>query len=230
MPSWGPKRWGLVDRQRIRFESEATLSSQPAPGGVRRARRARMFGPKNKNKNNFNFSRKSLWNSKPHDQLVQGFLTIAFLASQVQPTDCSSFNQAIGNFVEMNTEASNNNSPPNQEDEDRPMSGDVDFPFEEIVEVEHRNSCFRLTLQFRAGPNAMAKTSERVDSRAFQTPTNQSVLATPNGMLRLICKDNIKCAVLNPSGMAGVPACDSEQTSPAQAASPAPPHAPRCGQ
>ena len=74
----------------------------------------------------------------------------------------------------------------------------------------------------------MAKTSEQVDPRAFQTPTNQSVLATPNGMLRLICKDNIKCAVLNPwqaslpaiqIGMAGVPACDSEQTSPAQAAS-----------
>ena len=65
----------------------------------------------------------------------------------------------------------------------------------------------------------MAKTSERVDPRAFQPLTNQSALATPSGMLRLIHRDDIKCAVLNPSGIAGVPACDSEQTSPAQAAS-----------
>jgi hypothetical protein len=35
----------------------------------------------------------------------------------------------------------------------------------------------------------------------------------------LIRKDNIKCAVLNPSGMACIPACYSEQTSTAQAAS-----------
>jgi hypothetical protein len=55
MPSWGPKRWGLVDRQSILFESEATLSSQPAPGGVRRARRARMYDPKNKIKANLIF-------------------------------------------------------------------------------------------------------------------------------------------------------------------------------
>ena len=38
-------------------------------------------------------------------------------------------------------------------------------------------------------------------------------------MLRLICRVDIKCAALNPSGVAGVPACDSVQTSPAQAAS-----------
>ncbi len=49
MPRWGPKRWGLVVHQRIRFESEATQSAQPAAGGVRRARRAWMFEPKNKN-------------------------------------------------------------------------------------------------------------------------------------------------------------------------------------
>ena len=75
--------------------------------------------------------------------------------------------------------------------------------------------------QFRAGPNEIAKTSERVDPRAFQPPMNQSPLATvtPGGMLRLIRRDNIKCAVLNPSGSAGVPACNSEQTSPAQSAS-----------
>ncbi len=30
----------------------------------------------------------------------------------------------------------------------------------------------------------MTKTSERVDPRAFQSVTNQSALATPNGMLR----------------------------------------------
>jgi hypothetical protein len=65
----------------------------------------------------------------------------------------------------------------------------------------------------------MAKTSERVDLRAFQPPTNQSALTTPGGMLRLIRRDNIKCAVLNPSGIAGVPVCDSVQTSPAQSAS-----------
>ncbi len=47
-----------------------------------------------------------------------GTIAILAQASQVQPTDCSS----LGNFVEMNTEASNNNSPPNQEDEDRPLS------------------------------------------------------------------------------------------------------------
>ncbi len=117
----------------------------------------------------------------------------------------------------MNTEARNNNSLPNQEDEDRPLSGDVDFPFEEPVEVEHRDSCFRPTPQFSAGPNAVAKTSERVDPRALQT--NESVLATPNGMLRLLCKDDIRCAGLNPSDMAGVPACESEQTSPDQAES-----------
>jgi hypothetical protein len=88
-------------------------------------------------------------------------------------------------------------------------------------EVEHRNSRFRLTFQFLAGPNAMAKTSERVDPRAFQPPTQatHSALATPGGKLRLICRDDIKCAVLNPSGIAGVPACDSVQTSPAQSAS-----------
>ena len=68
----------------------------------------------------------------------------------------------------MNTEARNNNSPPNQEDEDRPLSSDVDFSFEEPVEVEHRDSCFRLTPQFSAGPNAMAKTSERVDRERFR--------------------------------------------------------------
>ena len=118
----------------------------------------------------------------------------------------------------MNTEAINNNSPPNQEDEDSPLSGDVDFPFEEPVEVEHRNSCFRLTPQFSAGLNAMAKTSERVDRECFSL-TNESVLATPNGMLRLLCKDDIKCVGLNLSDMAGVPACDSEQTSPDQAES-----------
>ncbi len=72
--------------------------------------------------------------------------------------------------------------------------------------------------QFRAGPNAIAKTSERVDPRAFQPPTNQSALATPGGMLCLIRRDDIKCAVLNPSGIAGVPACDSVQTSPNQQA------------
>ncbi len=38
-------------------------------------------------------------------------------------------------------------------------------------------------------------------------------------MLRLICRVDIKFAALNPSGVAGVPACDSVQTSPAQAAS-----------
>ena len=38
-------------------------------------------------------------------------------------------------------------------------------------------------------------------------------------MLCLIRKDNIKSAVLNPSDMACIPACDSEQTSTAQAAS-----------
>ncbi len=73
--------------------------------------------------------------------------------------------------------------------------------------------------QFRAGPNAIAKTSERVDPRAFQPPMNQSPLATPGGMLRLIRRDDIKCAVLNPSGIAGIPACNSVQTSPAQSAS-----------
>ncbi len=35
----------------------------------------------------------------------------------------------------------------------------------------------------------------------------------------MICRVDIKCAALNPSGVAGVPACDSVQTSPAQAAS-----------
>ena len=93
----------------------------------------------------------------------------------------------------MNTEARNNNSPPNQEDEDGPLSGDVDFPFEEPVEVEHRDSCFRLTPQFSAGPNAMAKTSERVDRERFSL-TNESVLATPNGMslcMKQICLKQI---------------------------------------
>ena len=33
----------------------------------------------------------------------------------------------------MDTEASNNNSPQNQEDENRPLIGEVDFPFEVTV-------------------------------------------------------------------------------------------------
>jgi hypothetical protein len=70
---------GLVVRQRIRFESEATPSSQPAPGGVQRARRARMFDPKNKNKTTLIFRASLFWNSKPHDQLVQGSLPSLFL-------------------------------------------------------------------------------------------------------------------------------------------------------
>jgi hypothetical protein len=57
----------------------------------------------------------------------------AILVSQIQPTDCSSLNQEIGYCVEMDTEASNNNSPPNQEDENRPLIGEVDFPFEVTV-------------------------------------------------------------------------------------------------
>ena len=49
----------------------------------------------------------------------------------------------------------------------------------------------------------------------------QCALATPSGMLRLICRDYIKRASLNPSGliMTGVPACNSEQPNPAQEAS-----------
>jgi hypothetical protein len=60
-------------------------------------------------------------------------LTSAILASKFQPKDCSSLNQAIENCVEMDTEASINNWPPNQEDKDRPLIGDVVFPFEETV-------------------------------------------------------------------------------------------------
>ena len=68
--------------------------------------------------------------------------------------------------------------------------------------------------QFCTGPNAMAKTCERVDPRAFQPPTNQSALATPSGMLCLISRDGIKREVLNPSGITGVPACNLVLASP----------------
>jgi hypothetical protein len=65
---------------------------------------------------------------------VQGSLTAAILPSQIQATDGSSLNQAIiGDCIEMDTEASNNNSPPNQQDNDLPLIGDFDFPFEETV-------------------------------------------------------------------------------------------------
>jgi hypothetical protein len=120
-------------RIRVRFESEATPSTQPAAGGVRRARRARMFGPKNKNKNKFNFRASPFWTTAAHDQLVLGSFTAAIVPSQIQATDCSSLNQAIVDCVEMDTETSKNNSPPNQDDEDRPLFGDFDFPFEETI-------------------------------------------------------------------------------------------------
>ncbi len=51
IPMWDPKRWGSVGRQSSWFESEATLSTQPASGGVRRDRRSRIFDPKNYNWN-----------------------------------------------------------------------------------------------------------------------------------------------------------------------------------
>ncbi len=79
------------------------------------------------------------------------------------------------------------------------------------------SSRLRLTFQFRTGSKAMAKTSELVDPKAFEPETNQSALSTPKGMLRLIRRDHIKCAALNPPVMAGAPAYLSEQASPVPA-------------
>ena len=61
-----------------------------------------------------------------------------------------------------------------------------------MLEVEY-TAFFRLISQFCAGSPAVARTSARVDPKAFQPVTNQSTLATPNGMLRLIRTDCVKC-------------------------------------
>ncbi len=90
------------------------------------------------------------WNCKPHDQVVHWQVSLTTVTA-IPGEACfsnstnrllsssSSLNQAIGNCVEMDTqadsEASNNNLPPNQDDEleDRPLKSDIDFPspFEE---------------------------------------------------------------------------------------------------
>jgi hypothetical protein len=99
---------------------------------------------KTKTKKNLIFARVPSGQAKigeAHDQsLVLGSFTAAILPSQIQATDCSSLNQAIGDCVEMDTEASNNNSQPNQEDDDRPLFGDFDSPFEETFARCRANS------------------------------------------------------------------------------------------
>ena len=68
----------------------------------------------------------------------------------------------------MDTEASNNNSPQNQEDENRPLIGEVDFTFEVTVACGPvKWSIETHASDLRAGPNEMTKSSQRVDPMAF---------------------------------------------------------------
>ncbi len=61
-----------------------------------------------------------------------------------------------------------------------------------MLQVEN-TACFRLKPRFCAGSLGVEKTSARVDPAAFQSATNESALATPRGMLRLIRTDCVKC-------------------------------------
>ena len=68
----------------------------------------------------------------------------------------------------MDTEASNNNSPQNQEDENRPLIGEVDFPFEVTVACGPvKWSIETHASDLHAGPNETTKSSQRVDPMAF---------------------------------------------------------------
>ncbi len=111
-------------RQRIRYESEATLSNSPAAGVCAAPAEPHFSSRKIKIVNNYNFAGDT--SGLAVVMTTEGSLTAALLHSSIQPTDSSSLNQSEVSEMDTSGERNENSLQDLDNNKGRPLFGELD--------------------------------------------------------------------------------------------------------